>query len=380
MARRNQPKKIRLELRKNHESRARRNDLTRDFGGDKIDEDSLQSSERLSGKGDLTRKRTIVGDQSGDAADADVVISVDAAVCLPGRVLRAQGLNCWVEPEGQPGRTYQCATRRLLKSLNSDDRHVIVTGDRVQFRPVNDLEGMVERIEPRQGELSRTSKGRRHVIAANVDQLLIVVSAAEPPLKANLIDRLLISAETGDIKPVVCINKVDLVEPAHLQPLVGVYSQMGYTVHLLSVRTGQGIDRLRKSLVGRASAVAGQSGVGKSSLLNAVEPGLALRIGRITADTQKGRHTTTSAELLPLASGGYMVDTPGVRQFELWDVEPAEVGGFFRDLRPFINLCRFPNCTHTHEDDCGVKDAVADNFLDARRYESYLHLLEGDAE
>jgi ribosome biogenesis GTPase / thiamine phosphate phosphatase len=138
------------------------------------------------------------------------------------------------------------------------------------------------------------------------------------------------------------------------------------------------MDRLKQALSGKASVVAGQSGVGKSSLLNAIDPGLSLRVGAVSQDNQKGRHTTTTARLWPLAIGGYVVDTPGIRQFQLWDVIPAEVGGYFRDLRPYINHCRFPNCTHTHEAACAVKNAVADGWLDVRRYESYCHLLAGD--
>jgi len=177
---------------------------------------------------------------------------------------------------------------------------------------------------------------------------------------------------------VIVINKVDLVDPASLQPLIGVYAQMGYTVLPVSAATGFGIDRLRRVMLGRGSAVAGQSGVGKSSLLNAIEPSLGLRVREVSRDTQKGRHTTTSAMLVPLADGGYIVDTPGIRQFQLWDVVPEEVAGWFRDIRPFVNHCRFPDCTHTHEEDCAVKDAVADDLLDARRYESYCHLFAGD--
>jgi ribosome biogenesis GTPase / thiamine phosphate phosphatase len=214
----------------------------------------------------------------------------------------------------------------------------------------------------------------------NVDQLLIVASAAEPYLKPNLIDRLLISAHKTGVRPIICINKIDLVDSASLQPLVGVYSQMGYRVLLLSASTGLGIDRLRRAMSGRASAVAGQSGVGKSSLLNAVDPQLQLRVRAVSVETQKGRHTTTTARLLPLAIGGYVVDTPGIRQFQLWDVIPEEVAGYFRDLRPYSNHCRYPNCTHTHEDHCAVKDAVADGRLDLRRYESYCHLIAGEMQ
>ncbi|HOM18791.1 MAG TPA: ribosome small subunit-dependent GTPase A, partial [Thermoguttaceae bacterium] len=233
---------------------------------------------------------------------------------------------------------------------------------------------------PRRGILSRSSHGRQQVIVANVEQVLIVCSAAGPPLKPNLIDRMLIAAEKGQMRPVICINKIDLVDPAQLQPLTGLYSQMGYQVLLLSARTGWGIERLRRVLRDRQSVMAGQSGVGKSSLLNAVDSGLRLRVAPVSPESQKGRHTTTTARLLPLCFGGYVVDTPGIRQFELWDVAAAEVVNFFRDFRPYINFCKFPDCTHTHEADCAVKNAVADGRLDQRRYESYCRILAGELE
>jgi ribosome biogenesis GTPase len=256
---------------------------------------------------------------------------------------------------------------------------VVAAGDIVWFRPVGQNEGIIERVEPRRGVVSRTSRNRQHVLVANVDQLIIVTSAAEPRLKPNLIDRLLVTAERGGIRPVICINKIDLVEPADLMPLVGVYAQLGYIVLLVSATTGLGVERLRDLLAGEESVVTGQSGVGKSSLLNAVEPGLHLRVQEVSDETQKGRHTTTTAELIPLSFGGYVVDTPGVRQFQLWDVIPEEVAGFFRELRPYVSRCRFPDCTHTHEDDCAVKDAVADGWIDARRYESYVQIRAGDS-
>jgi len=153
---------------------------------------------------------------------------------------------------------------------------------------------------------------------------------------------------------------------------------MGYRVLLLSAKTGFGVDRFRHALEGRESVVTGQSGVGKSSLLNAVDPTLGLRVRTVSTESEKGRHTTATARLLPLACTGYVVDTPGIRQFQLWDVIAEEVAGFFRDLRPYINHCRFPNCTHTHESDCAVKDAVADGRIDERRYESYCQLWDDD--
>jgi ribosome biogenesis GTPase len=227
--------------------------------------------------------------------------------------------------------------------------------------------------------LSRTVRGQQHVIVANVDQMVIVTSAAEPRLKPALIDRYVVTAEKSKLRPVICVNKIDLVSPADLQPLVGVFSRMGYLVLLVSAATGRGIERLRQEFFNRATVIVGQSGVGKTSLLNAVEPGLELRVAPVSKETQKGKHTTTAARLVRLATNsGYVVDTPGIRQFQLWDVIPAEVAGFFRDLRPFINRCKFPNCTHRHESNCAVKNAVADGWLDSRRYESYCLLFEDD--
>ncbi len=372
-------RKLRTDFRKNREVRAR----------DKIrvehlpDEDSSEADEprgeRVSGKGSISRKRTVAGAEIvEDDAGVMVLPDVDRTVCRLGRVLRVQGLISIVRDDNDA--IFQCATRRLLKTLATDQRHVVAAGDIVWFRPEGSTEGIIERVEPRRGVVSRTSRGRQHVLVANVDQLIIVTSAAEPRLKPNLIDRLLVTAEKMEIRPVICINKIDLVEPADLMPLVGVYAQLGYEVLLVSAATGVGVDRLRARLTGAESVVSGQSGVGKSSLLNAVEPGLDLRVQAVSEETQKGRHTTTTAELIPLPFGGYVVDTPGIRQFQLWDVIPEEVAGFFRELRPYVSRCRFPDCTHTHEENCAVKDAVADGWIDTRRYESYVQIRSGDAE
>ncbi len=379
MAAKKKPR-VRAEFRKNRAQRARSDDWTRRFHAEGADggQDAIRG-ERISGKGDLTRKRTVSGEATeSEDAGYGVVLDVDEAVMLRGRVLGVHGLISHVE--AADGSLYKCATRRLLKTLSTDQRHVVAAGDSVLFRPEPNHEGVIERVEPRKTVLSRSTRGRRQILVTNVDQLLIIGSAAEPYLKPNLIDRFLISAHKAGLRPLICINKIDLVDPASLQPLIGAYSQMGYRVLLLSAATGLGIDRLRRAMAGSSSVVAGQSGVGKSSLINQVDPSLHLRVSEVSEETQKGRHTTTTARLWPLASGGYVVDTPGIRQFQLWDVIPAEVGGYFRDIRPYVNFCRFPNCTHTHEDGCAVKDAVADGRLDLRRYESYCHLFAGEME
>ena len=377
-------RKIRAEFRKNRTYRTRRTDLTREFHRRSLDAaEDAPNVERIGGKSDLSRRRTVVAadEVAPDAATPTLPLEIDESVCRPGRVLSVMGLVSLVEDE--TGRTYRCAVRRILKTLSTDHRHVVAAGDRVQFRTVvssGGVEGFIERIEPRRACISRDVKGRQHVLVANVDQALIVASAAQPQLKPNLIDRVIVAAEKSGIRPVICINKIDLVNPVDLMPLVGVYSRMGYRVLLLSAATGFGIDRLRRQVRDRASVVIGQSGVGKSSLLNAIAPSLSLPVAPVSEENQKGRHTTTNARLVPLALGGYVVDTPGMRQFQPWDVVPEEVINFYRDLRPYVSLCKFPNCTHTHEADCAIKSAVADGRLDERRYESYCYLRAGDAE
>jgi ribosome biogenesis GTPase len=365
--------KIRADFRKNRGSKARDHGLTRRFREDDESTEDERQGERVSGKGSISRKRTIVAAEiTEDESGQRVQLAVDEANCLRGRVLSVHGLSSNVRIDD--GRLFQCATRRLLKTLNTEQRHVVAAGDKVLIRAAGESEGIIERVEPRYGCLSRTSRGRQHVLVANVDQLLIIMSAAEPAIKPHLIDRMVVSAEKSKIKPVVSINKVDLVSPADLQPLVGVYGQMGYQVLLMSAESGFGVERLRQIVAGKQNAVAGQSGVGKSSLLNAIQPGLELRVRTVSLENDKGRHTTTAAKLVPLESGGYIVDTPGIRQFQLWDIIPEEVAGYFRDVRPYVSGCRYPNCTHTHEAECSVKDAVADNRLDARRYESFCQM------
>lgn len=371
-------RKIRTEFRKNRNVRTRKQNLTKEYRDHGFEEDDSKRVEHVSGKGELSRKRTVVGTKVTEDETGEQVIlpDIDDSVCTFGRVLSVGGLVSEVQTEN--GRVYRCATRRLLKTLSTDQRHVVAAGDRVTIRPSGPDEGIIERVEPRRGIICRTSRGRQQVIVANVDQMLIVTSAAEPRLKPSLIDRLLVTAEKSGIQPVICINKIDLIDPAHLQPLVGVYGQMGYMVLLLSAETGFGVRRLHQITGNKETVVVGQSGVGKSSLLNAIEPGLDLRVRTISAETEKGRHTTTAAKLIPLSMGGFIVDTPGIRQFQLWDIIPEEMAGFYRDIRPYVSKCKFPDCTHLHEAECAVKDAVADYRIDARRYESYCYLYAGD--
>ena len=300
-------------------------------------------------------------------------------------MLRVHGLYSYVQLAD--GRVVRCTVLRVLKTMLTDERSIVTTGDRVLVRPDarpaadgREPEGVIERVEPRHGVLTRASRRREHVLVANVDQLVIVMSLVEPGLKPHLIDRYIASAHKGGLSPVLCLNKADLTDAVGMQPLIGAYSQLGVPTVLTSALTGRGIGRLRDLLRNRATVFSGQSGVGKSSLLNAVQPGLTLRVSAVSDVNQKGKHTTTAAELIALASGGWVVDTPGIRQLQLWDTRPEEVEGFFPDLRPFVALCAYPDCTHTHEDRCAVKAAVAKRFVSDRRYQSYLGMMHGLAE
>lgn len=370
-------KKVRVDLRKNRSKPPRPKAWTRDFHEHGFENDATQGQERVRAKGELSRRRTIIQEETPEGAGAEMP-AVDSTACVPGRVLRVHGLVSVVETDD--GRQLRCAVRRLLKTLAIDERNVIATGDRVWVRPAPNDEGVIERVEPRHGLLTRASRGREHVLVANVDQVVIVMALVQPDLKQHLIDRYLASAEQGGIAPIVCLNKVDLVDPTPFQSLVGLYSQLGIPTVLTSAVTGQGVAWLRKRLVGRQTVFTGQSGVGKSSLLNAVQPGLGLQVREVSEVNQKGRHTTTTAQLIRLEIGGWVVDTPGIRQFELWDIIPEEVEGFFPEMRPFVPLCAFPDCTHTHEERCAVKRAVDRRQISLARYTSYLGLYTGSME
>ncbi len=383
-------KKVRVDLRKNRSKPPRPRQWTRDFQDHGFAGEVTPGQERVRAKGELSRRRTIIQEET-DTAEVEgrepaEMPAVDVSTCLPGRVLCVHGLYSIVQTED--GRCFRCVVRRLLRTLATQERNIVTTGDRVWVRPsgtgvapVGDSmpEGWIERIEPRHGLLTRASRGRQQVIVANVDQVVFVVSLVEPELKPHLIDRYLASAEQGGIQPVLCLNKADLIEPAHYQPLIGLYSQLGVPVLLTSATDGTGIDRLRQRLRGRATVFSGQSGVGKSSLLNAIQPGLDLRVREVSEATQKGKHTTTAAELIHLDFGGWVVDTPGIRQFQLWDLLPEEIEGFFPEFRPFVPLCGYPDCTHTHEDRCAIKRAVARRQISQSRYTSYLGMFAGES-
>jgi len=372
--------KQRVAFRKNRGKRKRQVDLTRevdrasDGDADSIRIEDLPAAERLSGKGELTRNRTVIVD--GTSGDQDEFQrQIDESQCDRGRVLSSTGLNSIVQ--SSDGRRFECTVRRVVRTMSRETRNAVVAGDWVLFQILDDQFGVIERVEPRHSTLSRGSRRHEHIIVSNVEQIVIVASASEPPLKPSLIDRFIISACKGDTMAIVCINKSDLVDRAGIQPILGLYGRLGYPTVLTSAETGAGLPFLKQLLKGQQTVFTGQSGVGKSSLLNAIQPGLALQTKQVSGGSNKGQHTTRRARLLPLESGGWVVDTPGIRQLELWDVIPEEVEGFFVEFHPFVAFCHFPDCSHTHESGCRVKQAVDTGMISLTRYGSYLRIMSG---
>jgi ribosome biogenesis GTPase len=300
---------------------------------------------------------------------------------VSGLVLRAQSGFYWVQTGAG---MVECKLRgRLKRERQSTD--IAVIGDDVEITIVGPGEGAIEAVLPRRSRLARRAAGSRgagteDVIVANLNQVLLVFACAQPDFTPRMLDRYLVICEHSELDPIIVATKADLVSPEEAQALLAPYTRVGYRVIYASTHSGQGIDEVRASLAGRISVVTGKSGVGKSSLLNAVVPELNLATSAVSALLGKGRHTTTVAELLPLAlqGGGYVADTPGIREIGLWNLPPEELDWCFRELRPFLGECYFAGCTHIHEPACAVRAAVTSGLVDPIRYDSYVRLRTGD--
>ncbi|HEY9088461.1 MAG TPA: ribosome small subunit-dependent GTPase A [Anaerolineaceae bacterium] len=297
---------------------------------------------------------------------------------LSGRVIRAQSGFLWVET-GQ-GVLVSRLRGRLKKGRQDAD--IVAVGDRVQVSPQPDGTGAIEEIEPRQQSLIRlapTARGTyQQVLLANLDQLVLVFACASPAPRLRMLDRFLIIAEMQEIPALIVANKTDLVGEVAARQIFDLYPPLGYPVIYTSAKTGLGVDELRGHLAGKLSALAGPSGVGKTSLLNAVQPELGLKVRDVSQATEKGRHTTHVRQLYPLDEGGYLADLPGLRTLALWDVEPEELDGYFREIAPLVADCQFSDCTHQNEPGCAVRAAVESGTVRPERYESYLRLRFGE--
>jgi ribosome biogenesis GTPase len=278
------------------------------------------------------------------------------------------------------GRVVEAALRGRLKlEQRTGDR--VVAGDRVQVahHPDNHT---IESVADRASQLARRAPGsggrRAKVIVANAEQLVAVFAARDPQPHRRMLDRFLVLAEANALRALIVLNKTDLAEGDADDGPLAAYERAGYAVLYTSAKTGRGVAAVRDALCGATSVLAGPSGVGKSSLLNAVQPGLGLRVAGIGA-ALKGRHTTVTARIIPLDCGGWVADTPGLRELGLWRVDPAELRDHFPELRGHAEECRFGfDCSHVHEPACAVRAAVDRGDIDRERYESYVALVAGD--
>jgi ribosome biogenesis GTPase / thiamine phosphate phosphatase len=271
---------------------------------------------------------------------------------------------------------------RVKKERQTSDLAVI--GDRVSVERLADGTGAIDAVEPRVRRFSRRQPGprgswREDVIVANPDLVAIVFACDRPPPNPRLIDRFLVVAEYNEVPALLVANKVDLVGPDAARDRFGPYERIGYEVVYTSARTQAGLEELRGHLAGELSIVTGPSGVGKSTLLNALQPGLQLATGEVSSvESGKGKHTTTHAELLPLDAGGYVADTPGIRELGLWQIPATELGWCFPEFRDHLGACAFNDCTHLHEPRCGLRAAVESGAVSEDRYDSYRRMLTGD--
>lgn len=271
---------------------------------------------------------------------------------------------------------------RLKKGRRMGD--IVAVGDEVEVSLQDDGTGMIEAVEPRRRMLSRlapTPRGEyQQIIIANPDQAVFVFSCANPAPRLGMLDRFLVIAEKQEIPVLIVANKVDLVGETAARDIFGHYEPLNYPVVYTSVKLKLGIQRLHEQLKGKISVMAGPSGVGKSSLLNAIQPGLGLSVREVSEATQKGRHTTVVRQLFPLQEGGYVADTPGLKALALWDIEAEELDAYFPELRYLVAQCQFSNCTHLHEPGCAVQEAVEKGEIAVERYQSYLRMRFGEEE
>lgn len=281
----------------------------------------------------------------------------------------------------------RCTLRGTLKRRQRSEtgRRIyadpVAVGDQVIFTQLDAEEGVVEEILPRKTKFSRQYAGNQddieQVIVANADQIVVVGSTRMPPLNFRTLDRFLILAEAGEMNAAICLNKIDLVNSTEREEFTATftnYEKLGYQVLYTSIHRPESLDALRHVLKDQFSVIVGASGVGKSSLLNAIQPDLGLRTAEVGLKTQKGRHTTTLVELFPLEIGGEVADTPGIREIGLWGVDTEYLEYYFPEMVPYLGACKFNDCAHVAEPDCAIQDAVANGEIHAERYRSYVVL------
>jgi ribosome biogenesis GTPase len=325
---------------------------------------------------------------SGAHGIYDVHTDIGILRCTLRGKLKKAFARAQAEQAAGKGRPQSNKQLKLPKSLREAEQVTQLTrlavGDYVRVRRLDEKNGLIEEILPRQSALTRKDaastekRAIQQTMLANLDQVALVFAVAQPEPHFGMLDRYLAICESAQIPPIICLNKADLPHEPYVDEAAQLYSSLGYKVIWTSAKTGQGIDILREQLKAHTTLFTGPSGVGKSSLVNAIEPGMAIKTGMVSDATGKGRHTTTGSKLYPLSSGGWLADSAGIRALATWDIAPEELADCFVEFRPYLGDCEYNDCEHLEEEGCAIRQAVEEGKINERRYRSYVRMVTGE--